>query len=127
MSELMDVCEQAARLGGAILRQWEGKFSAKEKGPADLVTEADVASQEVIRDWVLKRFPEHDFLGEESVPEAISDRPPAPYRWIVDPLDGTMNYVHGLPGYAVSVALEHAGRIVCGCIFDPIADECFTA
>ena len=71
-----------------------------------LVTEADVASQEVIRDKLLAAFPGHGFLAEEN--EQIASRDDD-YRWIVDPLDGTMNYVHGVPNYSVSIALECDG------------------
>ena len=114
-----------------MLQAWRGKFAVREKGPADLVTEADLAAQNVIREVILGAFPDHDFLGEEDT----SERSAAPndggntsaFRWICDPLDGTTNYVHGVPCYSVSVALEHEGEIVAGAIFDPNRDECFSA
>jgi myo-inositol-1(or 4)-monophosphatase len=103
---------------------WAGRFSAREKGPSDLVTEADLAAQEIIRQRLLAAFPEHAFLGEENeIPDLDDGRP----RWIVDPLDGTMNYVHGVPDYSVSVALVHQGEILAGTIFNPVSRECFTA
>ena len=129
MSEFLTVCEEAARAAGAVLLEWQGKFNVREKGPADLVTEADLAAQSCVAEVLLGRFPDHAFLGEESDPieqqasRAASDR----YRWIVDPLDGTTNYVHGLPCFAVSIALEYEGRLLCGTIYDPVADECFIA
>ncbi|MEX2173325.1 MAG: inositol monophosphatase family protein, partial [Pirellulaceae bacterium] len=82
---------------------------------------------------LLGAFPEHDFLGEEEAAERkLKGLSPAPerqseYRWIVDPLDGTANYVHKLPAFAVSIALQKGDDLVCGCVFDPSANECFTA
>jgi myo-inositol-1(or 4)-monophosphatase len=124
MDDLITTCEEAARLGGAILLDWRDRFAVREKGPADLVTEADLASQEAIRGLIAKRFPSHAFLGEESPDFSVLD---SPYCWIVDPLDGTTNYVHGLPNYAVSVAVTHAGAVLAGAVYDPVGAECFTA
>lgn len=123
-ARFLEVCQTAARAGGAVLRQWAGKFAVQEKGPADLVTEADFASQEVVRKTLLDAFPDHGFLGEEN---GASIAGTSGYRWIVDPLDGTTNYVHGLAQFCTSVALERDGRPVVGCIFDPSSDECFYA
>lgn len=124
MSDFLAVCEQAARAGGKALESWAGRFSVREKGPADLVTEADLASQEAVRKVVLGAFPDHGFLGEEGdyVPAEKSG-----YRWIVDPLDGTTNYVHGVPQFAVSVALEHGSDLMAATVFDPSSGECYTA
>src|SRR5881409_337148 len=110
LDEFLTAAEQAARAGGAELRRWLGRFAVREKGPADLVTEADLASQSVIRALVLGRFPSHEFVGEEGgeSPTALAhaggglvpaSAPQAEgvYRWIVDPLDGTTNYVRGVP------------------------------
>ncbi|HAY81198.1 MAG TPA: inositol monophosphatase [Planctomycetaceae bacterium] len=122
----IEVCENAARAGGRELLQWQGKFTAQEKGPKDLVTEADLASQRVIRDLILGAYPTHRFVGEED------DDTPTPstaegYEWIVDPLDGTCNYVHGLPAFAVSIALTLDSQVIAGVIYDPVAEECFAA
>ena len=132
MSDFLPVCVEAARAAGRVLLDWQSRFSVREKGRNDLVTEADVAAQEVIREIVLKAFPGHDFLGEEDAAEhKAKDLPmPArrsPFRWIVDPLDGTANYVHRMPAYAVSIALEQDGETLCGCVLDPTSNECFTA
>lgn len=128
MADFLAVCEQAARLGGEVLRSWQGKFSVREKGKHDMVTEADLASQQAIREFLTRHFPDHDFLGEEDGDALIALQSPAKaYRWIVDPLDGTANYVHGLPNYSVSIALEHEGEILCGVVFDPTSNECFAA
>jgi myo-inositol-1(or 4)-monophosphatase len=126
MSQFLNVAERAARAGGAILLEYQHRITSREKGPRYLVTEADLASQRRVREVLLAEFPDHDFLGEEDDPQA----PPAArrdYRWIVDPLDGTLNYVHGLQAYAVSIALELRGEIIAGAVFDPILDECYAA
>jgi myo-inositol-1(or 4)-monophosphatase len=122
----LEVCEQAVRVAGATVQDWIGRTSVRHKGHADLVTEADFASQETIRRIVLGAFPNHALLGEEEVPGAAPPQP-GQYRWIADPLDGTTNYVHGLPHYCVSLALEHDGAVLAGAVFDPCRDECFTA
>src|SRR4029078_8758994 len=118
------ICERAARAGAEALAHWKGRFHAREKGPSDFVTEADHASQEAVRATILAAFPDHDILGEEDAGPLIRR---SAYRWIVDPLDGTTNYVHGVPHYAISVALEHDGRLLVGAIYDPSTDECYTA
>ena len=74
MPDFLSVCEQAARAGGAALLDWVERFSVREKGPADLVTEADVASQEAVRRVVLDAFPDHDFLSEEEAPAVKTGR-----------------------------------------------------
>jgi myo-inositol-1(or 4)-monophosphatase len=85
--------------------------------------------QQAIRDMLLGRFPDHDFLGEEdaSFPATAKTSGNAKYRWIVDPLDGTANYVHHLPAFAVTIALQSAGETVLGIVFDPIANEFYHA
>lgn len=125
IDDYLTVCEEAARAAGAVLLDWAGRFSAREKGPSDLVTEADLAAQEVIRDRLFAAFPKHGFLGEEQDANIASQDDGL--RWIVDPLDGTMNYVHGVPNYAVSIALERHGRLLVGTVFDPVNRECFSA
>lgn len=124
--EWLETCEAAARAGGRELLAWRGQFQTREKAPTDLVTDADLAAQVAIRDVLVKRFPDHAFIGEE--------QPPGDYNldddrlvWIVDPLDGTTNYVHGYPCYAVSVALVRGREPLVGVIYDPLADECFAA
>jgi len=126
MPSYLEVCEQAVRLAGAVLVEMLGQVTVHEKGPADLVTEADHASQDTVRRTVLGAFPEHDFLGEEDSP-GKHPKPGAEFRWILDPLDGTTNYVHQVPHFCVSLALAHRGEVLCGAIFDPLLKECFTA
>ena len=122
-ADYLTACEQAARAGGEVLLSWVGRFEAWEKGPSDLVSEADLASQEAIRGMLMVEFPKHAFLSEEG--HDVLD-PAAEYCWVVDPLDGTTNYVHTLPHYAVSVALLEQGKPIVGTVFDPVHDECFT-
>ena len=111
---------------------WQDRFEAREKAPKDLVTEADLAAQEAIRGVLLKAFPDHDFLGEEEAAERKAMGKPIPprrskYRWVVDPLDGTANYVHGMPNFAVAIALQEGDDLRLGCVLDPSNDECFVA
>jgi myo-inositol-1(or 4)-monophosphatase len=123
-SELIVVAEAAARAAGAVLLDWAGKFTVSEKGPADLVTEADVAAQTAIHTLLHARFPEHGFLGEEGL---VAPPGEGEFRWVIDPLDGTSNYVHRFPYYAVSIGLEHKNELVGGVIYDPTRDEMFSA
>jgi myo-inositol-1(or 4)-monophosphatase len=132
-NSFLSVCLEAAELGGQALLDWQDRFTPREKAPKDLVSQADLAAQEAIRDRILKSFPDHDFLSEEDAADrkakgqpAISERR-SEYRWIVDPLDGTTNYIHHLPGYAVSIALQKGAEIELGVVFDPLAKECFVA
>lgn len=124
IGEFLAVCERAARAGGQVLLDWADKFEVREKGPSDLVTEADLASQDAIREVILRAYPEHGFVGEESSAPFDAE---AEFCWIVDPLDGTTNYVHRLPHFAVSIGLVSRGEPVAGVIFDPMHGECFTA
>jgi myo-inositol-1(or 4)-monophosphatase len=123
ISEYLRVGEQAVRAAGATIQEWVGKTNVHHKGPADLVTEADFAAQEVVRATVLGAFPEHSLLGEEGG----GSSEPAEFRWIVDPLDGTTNFVHHVPHYAVSLGLEYQKRIIVGIVFNPSMDECYMA
>ena len=124
----LEVCVAAARAGGRVLSEWRGRFGVSQKGHRDVVTEADFAAQREIRRIVLDAFPDHGFIGEESLPEVdATPANPDGLRWIVDPLDGTTNYVHGFPAYCVSVALARGDEILVGTIYDPERDECFTA
>ncbi|MGM0883605.1 MAG: inositol monophosphatase family protein [Bacillota bacterium] len=100
----------------------------------DLVTEIDKGSERLIRNLVLTHFPHHSFLGEEGVepgPEAstraLEDVREAEYLWIVDPIDGTTNFVHGFPYFCVSIALAYNGEVIVGVVYDPMRDELFVA
>ena len=124
MLTFLQTAQDAARLGGRILQQWQSKFTAREKSPANLVTEADLASQEAIFEFIQTRYPDHKFLGEEGLDQQTGT---SEYRWVIDPLDGTGNYVHRFPYYCVSIGLEFQGHIIVGAIYDPTRDEMFSA
>ncbi len=120
----LEFAEAAARLAGTVLTDWQKRFSVTEKSRANLVTEADFAAQEAIHSLLKKEFPDHGFLGEEGLSESLDH---SDYRWIIDPLDGTSNYVHGFPYYAVSIGLEYQNELLVGIVFDPTRDELFSA
>ena len=130
-SEYLDAATEAARRGAAELERWRKRFVVRDKARADLVTDADHASQEAIKDYLLGRFPDHLFVGEEDCfgKPIEATRPPAdaPPTWVVDPLDGTVNYVHDVPAYCVSVGLMVEGKPAVGAIYDPRVGELFTA
>jgi myo-inositol-1(or 4)-monophosphatase len=107
----------------------EMKYSAH-----DLVTEVDKGSERLIRKLIGTHFPEHSFLGEEGVepgPEAsakaLEEASSSEYLWIVDPIDGTTNFVHGFPFFCVSIALAYQGEVIVGVVYDPVRDELFVA
>jgi myo-inositol-1(or 4)-monophosphatase len=116
--------ERIAAEAGELLRLAYGRVSVREKGPADLVTEADFASQELIARRLRESFPDHTLLAEEEGAGTDFSRP---WRWVVDPLDGTMNFSHGFPFWCVSVALEHEGRLVVGVVHNPLTRETYSA
>jgi len=125
---MLPVAEQAARAGGEQLRAWRRKFAVKEKGKFDLVTDADHAAQQAVKQVLMSAFPDHAFLGEETPlvekQELLKSTKPL---WVVDPLDGTTNYVHDFPCYAVSIGLVVDHQVKLGVIYDPSRDELFTA
>ncbi len=126
LPELLETAVQAAKAGGKRLLDWLGKTTVTEKGLNDPVTQADFDSQQTIRQFISKRHPNHLFLGEEddgSLNKLVDDE----YCWIVDPLDGTQNFSHQLPGFSVSIALAHKRQVIVAAVFDPLLNECFTA
>jgi myo-inositol-1(or 4)-monophosphatase len=104
-------------------------LQVSNKGDIDLVTEADLASEKLIIERIKSHYPRHAILAEESgTIEGVNFVPgQTDWRWIIDPLDGTTNYAHGYPCFCVSIALEHAGAIEIGVIYDPTRDEMFVA
>ena len=115
--EFLDAAIEAARRGGDKLIEWMGKVDVSEKGPRDLVTQADFESQQAISDFLLAQFPDHEFLGEESTDKSLVSKPDL-FCWVVDPLDGTVNYVHQLNSFSVSIALRYGGETIVGVVFD---------
>ena len=130
LADYLAAAVEAAEIGAAILEDWRSRFHVTEKERNNLVTEADHASQKAVREHLLGKFPGHAFVGEEDhFGHAIESTRPsgdAP-AWIVDPLDGTMNYVHDVPAYCVSIGLWLHGEAVVGVILDPRMKETFTA
>jgi myo-inositol-1(or 4)-monophosphatase len=121
---MLDFAIRVAQEAGNVLRSSFGrKIVISNKGDIDLVTEVDLAAEKVIKDLIQSHYPKHGILAEESgATETDSE-----YRWIVDPLDGTTNYAHALPIFCVSIALERAGEMIVGVIYDPMRDEMFAA
>ena len=127
LAEYLEEACEAVRRAAVVLEDWRRRFQIHEKGRFDLVTDADLNSQRVIRDHLLGRFPGHQFLGEEDQTPHVHAGPDAPPTWIVDPIDGTSNYVHDCPLYCISIGLQVQGELVVGVILDPTRNELFTA
>ncbi len=122
--QLLAFAQDVARGAGEILRRNYGRRQTIHfKGEINLVTEVDRESERYILGRIRDAYPEHGVLSEES-PERTSA---SPYRWIVDPLDGTTNYAHGYPCFCVSVAVEREGKLLAGAVYDPLLEEMFTA
>ncbi|MFN7956966.1 MAG: inositol monophosphatase family protein [Holophagaceae bacterium] len=138
-----EACLAAARAGGEVLTGFFRRLdpaTITEKTKNDVVSEADRAAEAAIRAELSRRFPQYGFLGEEGgfiPPEERGSGgtqrpegpggPPVEHRWIVDPLDGTLNFVQGFPHWCVSVALWDAEGPVVGCVLDPLRNDCFLA
>src|SRR5438876_4384928 len=120
MKHYLDTAEEAARGAGKLLRQ---NFRRQQRVNAvaahDLKLEIDVQAQELITKLLLEEFPEHALYGEEGIVRDQSSE----HQWVVDPLDGTVNYFYGIPHFCVSIALRFRGEIMVGVIYDPIREE----
>jgi myo-inositol-1(or 4)-monophosphatase len=128
LTSYLSVCEEAARSAGKILMEMLGTISVRHKADIhDLVTEADIAAQKTIESIVLGAFPEHRFLGEEGNITPQSQQGSSEFCWIVDPLDGTTNYVHGVPLFGTSIGSAQGTNVLCGVFFNPMTDEFFSA
>jgi myo-inositol-1(or 4)-monophosphatase len=124
LTEFARVGEAAVREAGLYLRANLGRLvEASYKGAVDLVTPFDFGAQEILVGRLASAFPTHAFLAEEGLARAGASA----CRWVIDPLDGTTNYAHGFPIFSVSAALECAGRLTLGFVFDPMRDEMFRA
>jgi myo-inositol-1(or 4)-monophosphatase len=124
-SELLAVAREAARASAAELMPRFGRVKhdiQAKSSPTDLVSEADVTAEEAIRRVLGERRPADAILGEEGGATGSGD-----LRWVIDPLDGTTNYLFGVPQFAVSVACEDAAGVLAGVVLDPVRDECFSA
>lgn len=124
---MLNFAIQTARDAGRVLADRLGRtIQITNKGDIDLVTEVDLAAERVILDRIRSYYPRHSILAEESG-ESIVTGGTSEFKWIVDPLDGTTNYAHGYPCFCVSIALERAGVLEIGVIYDPVRDELFAA
>jgi myo-inositol-1(or 4)-monophosphatase len=135
MSFLETACKAAKQAGKMILSQVSKEMATEKKSSNfDVVTEIDKRSERMIRSCILESYPTHSFLGEEEtyvstqpIGKTLEDARNIPYLWIVDPIDGTANFIHGIPGFTVSIALACHGELVLGVIYDPCRDELFWA
>jgi myo-inositol-1(or 4)-monophosphatase len=126
-SALLNVMIKAARKAGRMLKRDFGEVEHLQvslKGPANFVTAADKRAEEILREELEQARPGYGFLGEEGGAREGSDKT---HRWIVDPLDGTSNFLHGIPHFAIAIALEREGTIVAGLVYNPANEELFTA
>jgi len=138
MHPMLNIAVKAARRAGSIINRAaldRTQLEIRSKRANDFVTQVDKAAESAIIDIVRQAYPDHAVLGEES--GALEGKPAgknssgsalkAEYRWIIDPLDGTTNFIHGFPQYCVSIALQHRGAIEHGVVYDPAKNELFTA
>ena len=123
MTHYLDAAVEAARAAGELLRhQFQQPLRVTSSLPHDLKLEIDVQAQNLISESLLKQFPEHALFGEEG----IVGNQKTKYEWVVDPLDGTVNYFYGIPHFCISIALRFKAEIIVGVIYDPIRDELWT-
>ncbi|HQU30542.1 MAG: inositol monophosphatase [Planctomycetia bacterium] len=126
LPEYLDVAREAALKAGIILKEHFGKVSTSmisEKAKNDYVTEVDKKSEDSIKSHIKSHFIHHGIMAEESPAERNSSE----FLWIIDPLDGTLNYIHGLPSFAISIALEIKGNLAMGLIYEPLRENIYSA
>ncbi len=129
MSEILDFARETARRAGEVLcDHYRQRHQVERKSSdIDLVTEADKAAEQLIVDAIRERFPEHTILSEEGLGDLQEVAGQTECLWVVDPLDGTVNYAHGYPVWGVSLAVAERGKVVVGVVYDPLRDELFWA
>ncbi len=122
MHPMLNIAQRAARAAGNVIARKidQGGFSVEEKRKDDLVTDVDRECENTISSMLLKSYRDHAILGEEGGLQGNKD---SEYVWVIDPIDGTTNFVKGLPHCAVSIGLQHKGRTIVGVVFDPFRDE----
>lgn len=123
MSYLDTAIKAATESGGILLANLGKAEKVNLKAKNDLVTEIDLLSENLIVDLIVSSYPTHCILAEEG---GQSDNS-SDYKWLIDPLDGTMNYAHSYPFFSVSIAMEYKGKVILGVVYDPIKDEMFSA
>lgn len=129
MHPMLNTAVKAARRAGAVINRASfdlDRLQVTEKGHNDYVTDIDKAAEAAIVEMLLKAYPDHAILGEETGPSKnLHDE--SEYVWIIDPIDGTTNFMHGFPHYCISIALQHNGVVTQGVIYDPNRNDLFTA
>ena len=120
---MIKACEKASKILIRDFGELE-KLQVSKKGPKDFVTNSDLKAEKIIIDELKKARPNYSIISEES---GIEDNKDKKNTWIIDPIDGTINFLHGIPHFAISIALKSNNEIVSGIIFDPIKDEMFFA
>lgn len=124
LKDYLNLSIEAAHIAGEIQKRSFGRTIRVDfKGPKDLVTEVDQQCEEAILKHITKNYPDHNILSEEGG----AFQSDSPFRWIIDPLDGTTNYAHGYPFFCVSIALEQDEEIILGIAYNPMMNELFTA
>ena len=124
---MLNFIKQVALDAGTVLVQRLGSARISNKGDIDLVTEADIAAEELIIDRIRSYYPRHGILAEESGEAVTVGDTASEWRWVIDPLDGTTNYAHGYPCFCTSIGVEHNGKLEFGVIYDPMRKELFAA
>jgi len=120
MTHYLDTAKEAARTAGDLLRQnFHGPLRVNSLEAHDIKLAIDVESQTLITGFLLKKFPQHALYGEEGI---VGDQT-AQYQWVVDPIDGTVNYFYGIPHFCISIALRERQQVIVGVIYDPMRDE----
>ena len=123
LNVMVKACEKASKILIRDFGELE-KLQVSKKGPRDFVTNSDVKAEKIIIEELKKARPNYSIISEENGIEKNKDNSNS---WIIDPIDGTVNFLHGIPHFAISIALKSDDEIMCGLIFDPIKDEMFYA
>ncbi|MEB4589389.1 inositol monophosphatase family protein [Candidatus Thiothrix sp. Deng01] len=126
MHPMLRKATDAAREAGEAIRHYANKvhkLNIQNKDHNDFVSEVDRQAEQIIVRHLQRAYPEHAFFGEENGKQGVA----SDYEWIIDPLDGTTNFLYGIPQYSVSIALKHKGRLTVGVVYDPLRDETFGA
>lgn len=127
MHPMLNIAVRAARKAGDFIAksaEHRDNIETTQKGTNDFVTNVDKGAEQIIIDIIKKSYPDHTIVGEES---GVAEGKDSDYQWIIDPLDGTTNFVNGLPHFSVSIAVRIKGRTEIGCVYDPMRNELFTA
>lgn len=126
MHPMLRKATDAAREAGEAIRHYANKvhkLDVQNKDHNDFVSEVDRQAEQIIVRHLQRAYPDHAFLGEENGRQGVD----SDYEWVIDPLDGTTNFLYGIPQYSVSIALKHKGRLMVGVVYDPLRDETFAA